>query len=215
MGIRISWDYPVYVLAEGERFILADDIPHNGKRGRAVVVYTNLEAAQRFIEEEELDAQPFALATACGLRDFLLRRNDTVTLVAFNLRYDASGQPLSIWVAPVERVLRMLPPPGFPWDFPLYFVKMAKDAAAAVHGTNDQGRQENILAFFSDEDLAKRHVAQFAPTGEVRAIRSPADFAQDLRHLDRACFLTFDPPNQTGRIRAVAVTTMLEMLQGF
>lgn len=189
--------YPLFALKRGGEYVGYDLRGGRPKRdGFALPVFTTEEAATAFIRPIRVPTEIKRLDRIEAFRRLLelFRPPGTDHVVWFDPAWDSSWRIRFPRGYPVGVVLEyLLPEPTSTWTYPVYVMR-GPDCYGYVPGARD-GKPVNMLAVFTDADLADRAVTAGPPGVVPVPIADPDEFIQFVRGLPPYIgAVIFDPP---------------------
>jgi hypothetical protein len=199
--------YPVFALKRGGEYIGYDLRRSRPKRdGFALPVFTTEEKATAFIRPIRVPTEIKRLDRIEAFRRVLelFRPPGTDHVVWFDPAWGPAWRIDFPRGYPVGVVIEyLLPEPTSSWVYPVYVLR-GRDCYGYVPGARD-GKPVNMLAVFTDADLADRAVTAGPPGGVAVSVADSDAFVKLVRGLPPYIgAVVFDPPirNRPGPARA-------------
>ncbi len=155
--MELTWRYPLYIIPLTTGYASVVDSQDPGKPVHSLVVFTELEKAERVMAQWEISGSPRALSNAREF-DWMLRSLQApVSQIALDAE-PTDDQVNARWSISVEEMLQEhLVVDYSPWNYPV-FVLAQKEGFACIEGVGPDGGQLAALALFDNEEKLAQYV---------------------------------------------------------
>lgn len=210
--MAITWDYPIYLIPHGMGFasIVDPDVSENPEH--LLVVHTDAEAADEFMNEFGIHGAPRALQNDREFSWLLRSLKEPVTQVTFDPR-PREGDVNARWTVPVQELLDdHLTADLSPWNYPVFVIER-EVGFACISGRGD-GEPLKAVGVFSHLEKAEAYLELSEETGDVHELRDMESTRRFLKSLDASVnAAALDPVIEDGRHSArhcFSLKTLLE-----